>query len=103
MIVMKFGGTSVESTDAIARIAGIVQDRIAQKPVVVVSAMGKTTNRLLAIADAAVAGERGRALELLEELHKFYEKETAGLDVQEPVNARFLELTELIKGLAVMG
>jgi len=103
MIVMKFGGTSVESADAIARIAGIVQDRLAQKPVVVVSAMGKTTNRLLAIADAAVAGERDRALGLLEELHKFYQKETAGLGVEAPIDAHFLELTELIKGLAVLG
>ena len=60
MIVMKFGGTSVESAEAIERIAGIVQERIARRPVVVVSAMGKTTNKLLAIADAAVAGRRDR-------------------------------------------
>ncbi len=55
MIVMKFGGTSVESAEAIERIAGIVRERIARRPVVVVSAMGKTTNKLLAIAGAAVA------------------------------------------------
>ncbi len=65
MIVMKFGGTSVESTEAITRVAGIVRDRLAQKPVVVVSAMGKTTNKLLAIAAAAVGGERDQALERL--------------------------------------
>jgi aspartokinase len=47
MIVMKFGGTSVESGDAIARLAGIVNSYLAQQPVVVVSALGKTTNRLL--------------------------------------------------------
>ena len=57
MIVMKFGGTSVESAEAIERVAGIVRDRLAQRPVVVVSAMGKTTNKLLAIAAAAVAGD----------------------------------------------
>ena len=50
MIVMKFGGTSVESADAIERVAGIVRDRLDRHPVVVVSAMGKTTNKLLAIA-----------------------------------------------------
>src|SRR5262249_34985664 len=56
MIVMKFGGTSVESASAIERVAGIVKAREKQRPVVVVSAMGKTTNKLLAIASAAVAG-----------------------------------------------
>ena len=50
MIVMKFGGTSVESASAIERVAGIVRGRLDRKPVVVVSAMGKTTNNLLDIA-----------------------------------------------------
>ena len=53
MIVMKFGGSSVESREAIARVASIVAARRARNPVVVVSAMGKTTNRLLAMAEAA--------------------------------------------------
>ena len=53
MIVMKFGGSSLESAVAIKRVVGIVADRLAQKPVVVVSAMGKTTNKLLAIANEA--------------------------------------------------
>src|SRR5208282_2634625 len=50
MIVMKFGGTSVESAAAIERVAAIVKARAGRRPVVVVSAMGKTTNKLLAIA-----------------------------------------------------
>ena len=103
MIVMKFGGTSVESTEAIDRIAGIVWDRLGWRPVVVVSAMGKTTNRLLAVAGAAVAGQRGKALGLLEELHTFHHKESLGLGVDDQVDAHFQELTELVKGLAVMG
>jgi aspartate kinase len=103
MIVMKFGGTSVESTEAIERIAGIVRERIARRPVVVVSAMGKTTNKLLAIADAAVAGRRDTALHLLEELHEFHRNESAGLDVEEQIDAHFQELAELVKGIAVMG
>ena len=37
MIVMKFGGTSVEDARAIERVAAIVKDRLPQKPVVVVS------------------------------------------------------------------
>src|SRR5579872_2716841 len=103
MIVMKFGGTSVESTVAIERIAGIVQAQLARRPVVVVSAMGKTTNKLLAIADAAVAGKRDTALESLEELRTFHQAESAGLGITDQVEGHFQELTELVKGLAVMG
>ncbi len=103
MIVMKFGGTSVESAEAIERIAGIVRERIARRPVVVVSAMGKTTNKLLAIADAAVAGRRDEALKLLEELQGFHRKESAGLGVDDQIDAHFQELAELVKGIAVMG
>ncbi|MBY0373833.1 MAG: lysine-sensitive aspartokinase 3, partial [Bryobacteraceae bacterium] len=50
MIVMKFGGSSVESIEAIERVAGIVRAHAHRDPVVVVSAVGKTTNRLLALA-----------------------------------------------------
>src|SRR6202030_1276947 len=97
MIVMKFGGTSVESAKAIERIAGIVKGQLARRPVVVVSAMGKTTNKLLVIANAAVAGQRDYALELLEDLHKFHQKESAGLGVADQVDGHFQELTELVK------
>ena len=41
MIVMKFGGTSVESAEAIERVAKIVASRGKRSPVVVVSAMAK--------------------------------------------------------------
>jgi aspartate kinase len=103
MIVMKFGGTSVESAAAIERVAGIVHDRLARHPVVVVSAMGKTTNKLLAIAGAAVEGERVQALELLEELRAYHAREAAGISVDGEIAGHFEELAELIKGIAVMG
>ena len=47
MIVMKFGGTSVQDAKAIDRVAQIVQGRLADRPVVVVSAMAKVTDSLL--------------------------------------------------------
>ena len=103
MIVMKFGGTSVESTEAITRVAGIVRDRLEQHPIVVVSAMGKTTNKLLAIAMAAVSGERNKALEQLGQLRTFHLEESDGIGVEAEVESHFLELAELVKGLAVMG
>ncbi len=103
MIVMKFGGTSVESAEAISRVAGIVRERISRRPVVVVSAMGRTTNKLLAIASAAVSGKREEALESLSDMRAFHLREAAGLGVDAEVAAHFDELAELVKGLAVMG
>jgi len=66
---MKFGGTSVEDATAILRTASIVEGRVAKglRPVVVVSAMAKVTDQLLACAAAALAGrgDREAALEVL--------------------------------------
>jgi aspartate kinase len=110
MIVMKFGGTSVESAAAIERVAGIVRAREARRPVVVVSAMGKTTNKLLAIASTAIAGRREEYIRQLHDLRDYHSREArlvvplserAGLD--RFLDDHFQELTELVKGLAVLG
>lgn len=53
MIVMKFGGTSVGSPSAIERACSIIQSRTDRHLLVVVSAIGDTTDRL---AEAAEAG-----------------------------------------------
>jgi aspartate kinase len=68
MIVQKFGGTSVEDMPALSRLAGIVRGERYRSPVVVVSAMGRTTNRLVEIAGLAVAGDLGGALAGLESI-----------------------------------
>jgi aspartate kinase len=77
MIVMKFGGTSVESGEAIARLTGIVNSHREQQPVVVVSAMGKTTNRLLEFAEHARLGDHYLGSRRLDELQD-YHGEVAG-------------------------
>jgi aspartate kinase len=79
MIVMKFGGTSVESAAAIERVASIVRSQFQRKPLVVVSAMGKTTNRLLAAADKAAAGNLSDALRDLEDLREFHQHEAGSV------------------------
>src|SRR5215831_4325432 len=110
MIVMKFGGTSVESATAIERVAGIVKAREAQKPIVVVSAMGKTTNKLLAIANTAITGKREDYIRQIHDLRDMHSREArlvvplserASLD--RFLDEQFQELTELVKGLAVLG
>jgi aspartate kinase len=110
MIVMKFGGSSVESAVAIERVASIVKKRLDRHPVVVVSAMGKTTNKLLAIAAAAIEGKRDEFIRQLHDLRDYHSREArqvvplegrAGLD--RFLDEHFQELTELVKGLAVLG
>src|SRR5262249_22969004 len=47
VIVMKFGGTSVGSAERIRAVADRVRERLDQKPVVVVSALGGVTDLLI--------------------------------------------------------
>ena len=70
IVVMKFGGTSVEDSAAMLRTAKIVAGRVAKglKPIVVVSAMSKVTDTLLAAADAAGRNAREEALKLSDAL-----------------------------------
>jgi aspartate kinase len=110
MIVMKFGGTSVESAAAIERVASIVRSRAAQQPVVVVSAMGKTTNKLLAIASTAISGKREDYIQQLHDLRDFHSREARQVvpldkraELDRTLDEHFQELTELVKGLAVLG
>lgn len=49
MIVIKFGGTSVGGPEEIKRVAGIIKSRINKHPLVVVSAVGGITNKLVAL------------------------------------------------------
>jgi aspartate kinase len=75
VIVCKFGGSSVDSAAGIERVAGILRARLAERPVAVVSAMAKTTRRLLDGAEAAAAGNLAAALADCEELRAFHRRE----------------------------
>ncbi len=110
MIVMKFGGTSVEDAKAIERAAAIVKGRRAQKPVVVVSAMAKVTDQLLAMARAAGAGDRKTALKLcraLQERHYNTAGELLGTALftqfHSDLGVDFEALDELLRGIAAVG
>ena len=100
---MKFGGSSIESSSAIERVADIVRTRATKPVVVVVSAIGKTTNRLLDIAHHAVAGNRQTALVKLDELRAHHFDIADHFDANALIDPPFAELAELIRGLAVLG
>lgn len=55
MVVYKFGGASVKDAEAIKNLAEILRNRLRRNMVIVVSAMGKTTNALEGILDLKLA------------------------------------------------
>jgi aspartate kinase len=79
MLVMKFGGTSVQDAPAMQRLAAVVQPRVAERPVVVVSALAKVTDALLGLEAPARAGNVPDALTALHALAERHRAVAAAL------------------------
>ena len=110
MIVIKFGGTSMESAAAIGRAASIVRSQLGQRPVVVVSAMGRTTNALLQIAADVSGGARGAALARLAALREYHSREGLLLcanshraEMEAFLHAQFQEIEQAVCNLFAAG
>jgi aspartate kinase len=110
MIVMKFGGTSVQDAQAIDRVAAIVRERLHECPVVVVSALAKITDQLLAMSAVAGTGDRAKALELsrlARERHYNCACDLLGTHAFEQIapelEADFNGLDELLRGVVAVG
>lgn len=97
MKVFKFGGASVNSTAAVRNMASIVKKYYGEPLVVVVSAMGKTTNRL----EQLVPGVRPKEEHplLLEELQAYHTQMVRELfsDSLHPVYADVARLFDQLK------
>ena len=78
-VVMKFGGSSVENAGAIRHLVELVKQRLADQPVVVVSALGGVTDQLLEAGRTAVRGELTAALEIARQLERRHEQTVAEL------------------------
>ncbi|MGH9579460.1 MAG: lysine-sensitive aspartokinase 3 [Terriglobales bacterium] len=110
MIVMKFGGTSVEDAAAIERAAAIVRGRLARQPVVIVSALARVTDQLLAMGRAAGSNNLAAALEQARQLRERHYT-VAGELLHTGLFTQFhreLEqdcdaLEELLRGIAAVG
>ena len=74
LVVMKFGGTSVEDAAAIGRLIGIVQSRSDLHRVLVVSALAKVTDQLLEAGHAAASGHLGLALATVRNIYVRHEQ-----------------------------
>ena len=98
MRILKFGGTSVGSAEALARVRDIVAGQLDARPVVVVSAHSGVTDELLALAERAARGRY--SLRKLRRRHSELYREI-GVD---PALADELldELDDLLRGLTLV-
>ena len=109
---MKFGGTSVEDAKAMERTAAIVRGRRERglEIVVVVSAMAKVTDQLLAAAAAAGRDDRAGALAISARLRHRHMDTLADLldggrfgQLQPVIHHEFDALDDLLRGIAAVG
>ena len=93
MLVMKFGGTSVGNAKSISQAAAIVKSRLKSRPIVVVSAVAKMTDCLIALCHESLKG----SVSSLETLKKTHEEIIADLGLDGDLLAPELrELEHLI-------
>ncbi|MEW5816974.1 MAG: lysine-sensitive aspartokinase 3 [Spirochaetota bacterium] len=109
MIVLKFGGTSVQSSEWMDKTIDISLKFILKAPVVVSSAMSTVTDKLVAISQSAAGGDISKASTLVQEIRLLHEK-----TAQEFLSGEYLakalsaldeyvkEMTSLVKGLSLL-
>lgn len=114
LVIMKFGGTSVEDATAMNRTADIVKGRRDKglSAVVVVSAMARVTDQLIAAADASGRGDKAGALAISARLrlrHNDTARDLLGEHsdrlpvLQAALHAEFDALDDLLRGIAAVG
>ncbi|EER93093.1 aspartokinase 2, chloroplastic [Sorghum bicolor] len=104
-VVMKFGGSSLASAERMREVADLILSFPDETPVVVLSAMGKTTNNLLLAGEKAVSCGAPKASEIpelavIKDLH-LRTVDELGLD-RSIVSGLLDELEQLLKGVAMM-
>lgn len=95
---MKFGGSSVANAERIKHVASIIKAYKEKRPVVVLSAMGDTTDHLLEAADLAVTGKVDVAK--VAKLHEDTAKEL-GINI-DTIEALLSELKTLLTGISML-
>ena len=103
-LVMKFGGTSVSSTERWATIRDLVSERQAMgfRPVLVHSALATVSNRLEAILHAAVSGDYQQELDEIAAVHTDLATRM-GVDGAAVLEGFFAELEQLLSGIHLLG
>jgi aspartate kinase len=114
-VIMKFGGTSVADAHRLRGVAALAAERAQAGVLLVLSAFSGVTDSLFAAGRAAVAGEEGQAISLLDamiERHRAVAAELLGIDrsaadrlppaVEAALAAAEAELGDVLKGAALL-
>ncbi|THG12327.1 hypothetical protein TEA_001514 [Camellia sinensis var. sinensis] len=101
--VMKFGGSSVASSDRMREVADLILSFPEERPVIVLSAMGKTTTKLLLAGEKAVTCGVSNVSDVdefnfVKELH-LRTMDELGID-RSTISTHLEELEQLLKGIA---
>ncbi|CAI9111606.1 OLC1v1011867C5 [Oldenlandia corymbosa var. corymbosa] len=103
--VMKFGGSSVASAERMREVAELICSFPEERPIIVLSAMGKTTNNLLLAGEKAVTcgASNVDGLKELDFIKNLHLRTVNELGVDSAIISRHLdELEQLLKGIAMM-
>jgi aspartate kinase len=107
-LVLKFGGTSVGSAQAMRQAADIVAAALPRAPLVVLSAMSGTTDALFRAARLAERGDlngaRTELADLFERHHRTADEllETGGIELREALARHRDELEVLLHGVSLL-
>ncbi len=102
MIVLKFGGSSVADAACMRQVASLVEAARPEAPLVVLSAMGKTTNALFGAAKAAEGGDLAEAMDRQRALMAAHRTAADGLFDGAVPDALDVALTELFGELELL-
>ena len=108
MIIMKFGGTSVENAAAIEQVAEIVRSRQKDSPIVVVSAFAKVTDQLVLMGQQAASGDCESCLQLLQAIRARHLEtaealvETGFSKISKRVESITADLEHFVRGVAAV-
>ncbi|PKL51349.1 MAG: aspartate kinase [Candidatus Riflebacteria bacterium HGW-Riflebacteria-2] len=98
MIIMKFGGSSLANAERIRHVVDIIKMYIDEKPLIVASAMGDTTDNLLEAVDRALAGKI-----CIKDIRKLHLATAEELEVNpDVIKDLFDELKNLLSGIALI-
>ena len=105
--VLKFGGSSVGTPEALLRAASIIRTELPEGGLVVVSALRGTTDAILTALAAAGRGEASEARRTLLDLRRHHDQTAHALDLLGAIEQTWRELFErlgnLLGGMVLLG
>jgi aspartate kinase len=100
IIVAKFGGTSMETSDSLKQVADIIQ-QYDDELVVVVSALSGTTDALISLGGAALAGNSWQSD--LDELIERHHTVIMELGISLDLSGYHCDIRDLLRGVSLIG